>query len=292
MENLGFVSEKPTYFYTSDVVKNIMKSNKLPKFIFLAITLTIIVGISASPTLQQLIVQETEAAKKKDNSMVPIATSGDNVYVAWDSNQTGNREILFRASSDGGNTFGEKINISNSTNGRSDMQDVSASGNNVYVTWCDDKTGDMEIYMRKSTDGGQTFGNTTMLKSVGTLPSNIKYIPYEQQDTELIQIDTNVALSGNNVYAMWWDNKTGNWEVLLTRSTDGGQTFEDTINISNSSTGFSERAQLAVDGNNVYVTWWEEPGREPMFRSSNDNGETFGPVLGLAASGPIGSGKE
>ena len=260
-----------------------MKSDKLPKFILVAITLTIIIGISASPTLQQFLVQQTEAARKKDNSLVPIATSGDNVYVA---------QLSFRASSDGGNTFGEKINISNSTNGHSDMQDVATSGNNVYVTWCDDKTGDMEIYVRKSADGGQTFGNTTMLKSVGTSPSNIKYIPYEQQDTELIQIDTNVALSGNNIYAMWWENKTGNWEVLFTRSIDGGQTFEDTINLSNSTTAFSERAQLAADGNNVYVTWWEEPGREPMFRSSNDNGETFGPLLSIAANGTIGSGKE
>jgi hypothetical protein len=188
-------------------------------------------------TLQQLLVsQPAEAAKKRDNGLIPIATSGDSVYVAWDSNKTGNREILFRASSDGGKTFDDKINISNSTNGRSDMQAIAASGNNVYVTWCDDKTGDMEIYIRKSSDGGKTFGNTTMLKSVGTLPSNINYIPYGQRDTELIQIDTNVALSDNNTYATWWDNKTRNWEVLFARSTDGGQTFEDTINLSNSST--------------------------------------------------------
>lgn len=267
-----------------------VKSVKIPKFILVAITLTIIIGISATPTLQQLLVQQAEAAKTA--TLIPIATSGDNVYVAWDSNKTGNREVLFRASSDGGKTFDDKINISNSTNGRSDMQDVAASGNNVYVIWCDDKTGDMEIFIRKSTDGGKTFGNTTMLKSVGTLPSNIKYIPYVQQDTELIQIDTNVALSGNNTYAMWWENKTGNWEVLFTRSIDGGQTFEDTINLSNSSTTRSERAQVAADGNNVYVTWWEEPGREPTFRSSNDNGETFGPILRLAANGTIGSGKE
>jgi len=59
-----------------------MKSDKLPKFILVAITLTIIIGISASPTLQQFLVQQTEAARKKDNSLVPIATSGDNVYVA------------------------------------------------------------------------------------------------------------------------------------------------------------------------------------------------------------------
>jgi hypothetical protein len=269
-----------------------MKSDKIPKLILVAVILTIIIGIIASQSLQQPIVQQAEAARKKDNSLIPIATSGDNVYVAWDSNKTGNREILLRASSDGGKTFDDKINISNSTNGRSDMQDVAASGNSVYVTWCDDKTGDMEIFVRKSSDGGKTFGNTTMLKSVGTLPSNIKYVPYEQLDTELIQIDTNVALSGNNTYAMWWENKTGNWEVLFSRSIDGGQTFEDTINLSNSSTTRSERAQLAAVGNNVYVTWWEEPGREPMFRSSNDNGETFGPVLRLAGNGTIGSGKE
>ena len=91
---------------------------------------------------------------------------------------------------------------------------------------------------------------------------------------------------------MWWENKTGNSEVLFTRSTDGGQTFEDTINLSNSSTTRSERAQLSAVGNNVYATWWEEPGREPMFRSSNDNGETFGPILRLGANGTIGSGKE
>ena len=55
---------------------------------------------------------------------------------------------------------------------------------------------------------------------------------------------------------------------------------------------FSERAQLAAEDNNVYVTWWEDPGREPMFRSSNDNGEKFGPVLSLAANGTIGEAED
>ena len=113
------------------------------------------------------------------------------------------------------------------------MQSMAASGNNVYVTWCDDKTGDMEIYVRKSTDGGKTFGDIIMLKSVENIPSNIKYVPYGQQDADLIQIDTNVALSGNNTYVTWWDNKTGNWEVLFTGSIDEGQIFEDTFNLSN-----------------------------------------------------------
>jgi hypothetical protein len=257
---------------------------KITLSVIAMITLVTII-ISATIFISQ---QQAEAVVRKSHSnAAPMTTSGDNVYVVWNSNKTGNWEIMFRASTDGGNTFDDKINISNSSNGRSDMQNVAASGNNVYVIWCDDKTGDMEIYMRKSTDGGKTFGSVTILNSVGTLPSNVKYMDYAPEDTDQIAIDTRIALSGNNTYASWWDNKTGNWEVLYARSTDAGETFEDTINLSNSSDTRSERSELAANGNNVYVTWWEEPAREPMFRASNDNGVTFGPVLKLANNGSI-----
>ena len=35
----------------------------------------------------------------------PIATSGDNIYIAWWTNKTGNNEVMFRASTDGGVTL-------------------------------------------------------------------------------------------------------------------------------------------------------------------------------------------
>ena len=43
----------------------------------------------------------------------PIVTSGDNTYIAWWTNRTGNDEVNFRASTDGGATFTDKINLSN-----------------------------------------------------------------------------------------------------------------------------------------------------------------------------------
>ena len=45
----------------------------------------------------------------------PIPTSGDNVYITWWTNKTGNEEVMFRASTDNGATFGDKINLSNTT---------------------------------------------------------------------------------------------------------------------------------------------------------------------------------
>ena len=38
---------------------------------------------------------------------VPPAINGGNVYVVWTSNKTGHDEVLFRASTDKGQTFGD-----------------------------------------------------------------------------------------------------------------------------------------------------------------------------------------
>jgi hypothetical protein len=38
-----------------------------------------------------------------------FATSGDNVYIAWGTNNTVHPEKMFRVSTDNGATFGDKI---------------------------------------------------------------------------------------------------------------------------------------------------------------------------------------
>jgi hypothetical protein len=94
-----------------------------------------------------------------------------------------------------------------------------------------------------------------------------------------------MATSGDNVYITWWSNKTGNDEVMFKASTDGGKTFGDKINLSNSSNSESQDAQIAASDNNVYVSWWERnaTSNEPVLRVSNDSGKTFGQLIMLSA---------
>jgi hypothetical protein len=66
-----------------------------------------------------------------------------------------------------------------------------------------------------------------------------------------------IATSGDNVYITWWTNKTGSDEVMFKASTDNGKTFGDKLNLSNSSKSESVDAQIAANGDHVYVTWWE-----------------------------------
>jgi hypothetical protein len=94
-----------------------------------------------------------------------------------------------------------------------------------------------------------------------------------------------MATSGDNVYITWWSNKTGNDEVMFKASTDGGKTFGDKINLSNSSNSESQDAQIAASDNNVYVSWWERnaTSNEPVLRVSNDSCKTFGQLIMLSA---------
>jgi hypothetical protein len=100
-----------------------------------------------------------------------------------------------------------------------------------------------------------------------------------------------IATSGNNIYIVWPTNRTGNDEVQFRSSIDGGTTFADKINLSNSIGAESQDVEIAADGDNVIVTWWErnQTAEEPVARTSSDNGATFGPLLRLASNGTIGT---
>jgi hypothetical protein len=104
--------------------------------------------------------------------------------------------------------------------------------------------------------------------------------------------DAPAVVSGENVYIAWWTNKTANnnEEVMFRASTDGGATFGDKMNLSNTTDTDSWRVLIAGEGPNVLVSWWEtnQTSDTPVARISTDSGQTFGPMLRLATNGTLG----
>ena len=105
------------------------------------------------------------ASRTKGPGAAPIATSGNNVYVAWPSNKTGNSEIMFRVSTDDGKTFGSKLDLSNSKGVVSNDASIAASGNNVYVSWWERNQTANEPVLRVSNDNGKSFAEKIMLSA-------------------------------------------------------------------------------------------------------------------------------
>jgi hypothetical protein len=115
-----------------------------------------------------ILLQQSVYAPTNSRAAPPTVT-GDNVYVAWWSNKTGNDEVLFRASTDKGQTFEDKINLSNTPDAGSERVGINSDGDSVVVTWWEtNETSEFPV-MRVSDDNGKTFGPLLKLAANGTL---------------------------------------------------------------------------------------------------------------------------
>jgi hypothetical protein len=88
------------------------------------------------------------------------------------------------------------------------------------------------------------------------------------------------------VFIAWGEVITGNSEVILTRSTDGGTSFLPPTNISNTPTS-SGFPSIAVDSQGgVLVTWsdnlFDANAGEILLRRSTDSGGHFSPLLNIS----------
>jgi hypothetical protein len=245
-----------------------------------------------------------------------VSSSDNNVYVIWEDNISGNKEVLFRASHDNGQTFGSIINLSNN-NSTSYEPLVFSHDDNVYAVWTDYASNN-EVLFRASHDNGQTFNSTISLSNntsnsfgpdifsngknvyvvwTDTISGSSNDILFTSSKDNGQTFNTSINLSNNNgsstipqlsssgtnVYVTWMDTSLGNIEIFSAFSIDNGQTFNTSINLSNSP-GLSQLPQITSSGDNVYVVWQDKtPGIYDIFlASSNDKGQTFGSTINLS----------
>jgi hypothetical protein len=130
------------------------------------------IGVFVSPATIQRVDSLVDPVNELSRPIAPIAIYGDNVYVVWWTDvgtSNNNGELMFRASNDGGRTFGDKINLSNSSNTDSIDTEIAAEGANVVVTWWEANQTSIEPVMRVSNNGGATFGPIVKLAVNGTI---------------------------------------------------------------------------------------------------------------------------
>ena len=221
--------------------------------------------LSAAPSASKESSDTPTTIQQKDEGeeMMDIKSisSGKAVHTVWVDNTSGNFDILYKR--DGADYDPTTLNLSKNAGSSTDAK-IAVSGNNVYVVWDDFTPGNSDIFYRRSFDGGATFDpiiNLSNNAGQSTRPA--------------------IAISGNNVYVVWDDNTSVNFDIIYKRSTDGGASFTEPSKNLSGNAGSSFRSAIAVSGNNVHVVWQDDTlGNSDIFyRRSTDSGATFPNVI-------------
>ena len=183
------------------------------------------------------------------------------LHVFWCDSAPYNVEIYYKRSTDGGATWSANKRIT-WTAIHSYWPDVAAdSSGGLHLVWQDDSLGNYDIYYRKSTDGGITWGTRKHL----TFTPGASQIP-------AIAVDLSGAL-----HVVWYDQTPGNYEIFHKRSTDGGGTWEASQRLTMNA-GDSQAPAIAVDSSNqIHLVWQDKtPGfGEIYYKKSTDGGLTW-----------------
>jgi hypothetical protein len=198
-----------------------------------------------------------------------IASTGSNYYLVW--NQWG--DIMFRRSQNGGLNWGEKITLYSAFDYGANYPVVAAGGNNVYVVYYRNTSGNSQVFMVKSENGGQTFGNEIQV----TNAINLAQVPQ-------------IVASGDTVVVAYEDrDQDWNYQIYLTMSTDAGATWSEPVNLSNTQQN-ARWCNLAMQEQSLVVLWNDQTGPsyndlDLFFTKSTDLGQSWTTPVNITNNG-------
>jgi len=186
------------------------------------------------------------------------------VHIAWYDDSSGNFEIYYKKSSDGGTNWSSAKRLTwNAVDSIYPAIAINPSSG-VHVVWERGNQGDWsahEIFYRRSTDGGNTWQAVKRL----TWNSGGSYSPSIATD------------AGAGIHIAWHDTTPGYAEIYYKKSTDNGGTWLALKRLTYNS-GPASYASLATESNSkIHVVWHGAiPSTyEIFYKESTDDGASW-----------------
>ncbi len=173
-----------------------------------------------------------------DSGFPSLSTSGPVVHLVWTDNRFEAEEVYYCRSLNSGLSWGEHVRLTNN-NGNSINASVNSLDSDVHVIWQDNRNGNDEIYYKRSTDGGLTWGGDVRLTNnqfKSSFPSAVAM--------------------GKTIMVVWSDLREGNAEIFGLRSVDKGETWSEAIRLTNTMRE-SLNPKIAMEGAFAFLTWHE-----------------------------------
>jgi len=184
--------------------------------------------------------------------------SAGNLHLVWHDNTSGNAEIYYKKSTNGGATWSTNKRLTLTSGDSKNPAIAVDSSDRLHIFWGDYTPGNYEIYYRSSANGGVSWSAAKKLTSTA-------FDSYGPAIT---------ADSSGILHLVWSDDTPGNAEIYYGRSTDGGITWSKPRRLI-WTTGDSLSPAIAfIALGNIHVFWQDgTPGNEEIYyKTSTDKG--------------------
>jgi len=188
-----------------------------------------------------------------------VTREGSSLTVAWADARTGEFDIRFSSSGDGGTTWGDGSSNDNDVRinddlGAADQRRPAMAARlsgELVVIWEDRRQGGQDIYSSSSLDGGATWGD-------GIANDNDVRVSDAAAASERAR--PSIAADAS-AYAAWHDNRGGgNTDIWFSNRTGSGpwSSPDDRVNNPANQSAIQYAPEVAIDATRVMVVWEDD----------------------------------
>lgn len=193
------------------------------------------------------------------------------IYVAWIDDRDGTPDVWATSSLDfGENWLLTPVKLNRGVDNEVENVRLACNDDGAFAVWEDDRDGELQnhqIYFSRTLDGGQKWLADDVLLEL-------------DEDGETFSQGPQIVAIEQDVYVVWYDNANGAADIMLTSSSDNGDTWREPQRVDQGQPGefFSGSPQIAASNTGrVYVVWEDtrDGNSDIWFNRSNDGGASF-----------------
>jgi len=197
-----------------------------------------------------------------------LQATNETIWVVWTSNRTGNDEIFYKNSSDGGSTWSNDTQLTNYTESDDSPSIMQAANGSIWVVWTREimEPYQWDLYYTTSNDDGATWSNDTRLTN----------------DTNFDMAPSITQTANGTIWVVWQSDRIWVWDphagedvpqddLYYKISSDDGATWSNDTRLTTDLKLDVGPSIIQTSNDKIWVTWSSDrhDGFEIFYKTYN-----------------------
>jgi len=182
-------------------------------------------------TFPQAIICSQTGSEDKEWITTDLSSSSpfvNTLYISWTSFSLGGIRLT-KSTNSGVNWSSPPVSVSDATSGLQGSNLCTSTNGQINVAWLSGFGANAQVMFDKSTNGGTSFG-TDIIAATGAFPGGL---PNSVNTFPTISSDNTSGAHSGWLYIAFADNRNGDCDVFLTKSTNNGVNWSSPVRVNN-----------------------------------------------------------